>query len=192
MRRPPGGSHMDRWIGVLVAIVIVAVVAWLMVRSWKRRTKRDAAMTAYAPPSARGESALETEVLYVATTPVGQPLERLAVRGLAFRGAAHIEVIPEGVVIRIAGESTVFLPADRITAAGEASYAIDRGVEREGLVAITWIAQVDDPERVAPFVDSYLRARYPGDTARIIAAVNDIAAARTVPRPEQESEASDD
>jgi hypothetical protein len=183
---------MDRWIGVLVAIVIVAIVAWLMVRSWKRRTKRDATMTAYTPPTAHGEPTLEAEVLYVATTPVGQPLERLAVRGLAFRGAARIEVIPEGVVIRIAGESTVFLPADRITAAGEASYAIDRAVEPGGLVAITWIAHVDDPEQVAPFVDSYLRARFPGDSARIIAAVNDIAAARTVPRPEQESEASDD
>ena len=49
-----------------------------------------------------------------------------------------------------------------------------------------------DPEQPTPYVDSYLRTRYPGDSARIIAAVNDIAAARTAPRPEQESEASDD
>jgi hypothetical protein len=183
---------VDRWVGVLVAVVIVGIAAWLMVRSWRRRTKRDEAMAAYPLPAVHGEPLLATEVLYVATTPIGEPLERLAVQGLAFRGAAHLEVLPEGVVLRIAGEPANFLPADRISAAGEASYAIDRAVEPEGIVVISWIVQVDDNERVAPFVDSYLRARYPGDTARIVAAVNDIAAARFAPRQEQESEASDD
>jgi len=183
---------VDRWVGVLVAVVIVGIAAWLMARSWRRRTKRDEAMAAYPLPSVHGEPLLATEVLYVATTPIGQPIERLAVQGLAFRGTAHLEVLPEGVMLRIAGEPANFLPADRISAAGEASYAIDRAVEPEGLVVISWIVRVDDPERVAPFVDSYLRARYPGDTARIVAAVNDIAAARIAPRPEQESEASDD
>ena len=64
----------------------------------------------------------------------------------------------------------------------------------EGLVAVTWIANVSDAEHPAPHVDSYLRARYPGDSARIIAAVEDIAAAHVASRPEtqQESEASDD
>src|SRR5690606_21402947 len=113
-------------------------------------------------------------------------------QGLAFRGAAHLEVLPEGLLIRIAGEPAIFLPADRIVEAGAATYVIDRGVEPEGLIAVTWIVQVDDPERVAPHVDSTFRARYPGDPARIIAAVNDIAAAPMAPRPEQESEASDD
>lgn len=183
---------MDKWIGILVAVVIVALAVWLMVRSWRRRTTRDSTLSAYPLPASHGGPLLETEVLYVATTPVGQPLERLAVHGLAFRGAAHLEVLPEGVVLRIAGEQANFVPAERISAAGEASYAIDRAVEPEGLVAISWIVQVDDPDRVAPLVDSYLRARYPGDTARIIAAVNDIAAAPIAPRPEQESEASDD
>lgn len=183
---------MDKWIGAVVAIVIVGVVAWLMLRSWKRRTVRDETLSAYPLPAEHGDPVLETEVLYVATTPVGQPLERLAVQGLAFRGAAHLEVWPEGLVVRIAGEAATFVPADRIVSAGEATYVIDRGVEPEGLVAIQWIVQVHDPERVAPQADSYFRARYPGDSARIIAAVHDIAAAPMAPRPEQESEASDD
>ena len=184
--------RLEQWIGLLVAVVIVGMAAWLMRRSWKRRTTRDETLSAFELPDEHGEPILETEVLYVATTPVGEPLERLAVQGLAFRGAAHLEVLPEGVVLRIAGESASFLPSDRIVSAGEASYAIDRGVEPEGLVAITWIAHVADPDTRAPHVDSYLRARYPGDSARIIAAVNDIAAARAASRPEKESEASDD
>ena len=183
---------MGEWIGAVVAIVIVAVVAWLMIRSWRRRTERDETISSYPMPSALAAATLEAEVLYVATTPTGQPLERLAVQGLAFRGSGRIELSPGGLVLRIAGEPATYLPAERIVAAGEASYAIDRGVEPEGLVAITWIAQVADPELTAPHVDSYLRARYPGDSARIIAAVNDIAAAHAASRPEQESEASDD
>lgn len=183
---------MGEWIGAVVAIVIVAVVAWLMIRSWRRRTERDETISAYPMPSALAAATLEAEVLYVATTPTGQPLERLAVQGLAFRGSARIELSADGLVLRIAGEPATYLPAERIVAAGEASYAIDRAVEPEGLVAITWIAQVADPEHTAPHVDSYLRSRYPGDSARIIAAVNDIAAAHVASRPEQESEASDD
>ncbi len=185
----------EQWIGLLVAVVIVGMAAWLMRRSWKRRTTRDEALSAYELPAEHGVPVLETEVLYVATTPVDEPIERLAVQGLAFRGAARIEVLPEGVVLRIAGEPANYLPAERIVSAGAASYAIDRGVEPDGLIVITWIVRLAhsaDVTAVPPRVDSYLRARFPGDSARIIAAVNDIAAAPPAPRPDQESEASDD
>ncbi len=187
--------RVEHWMGLLIAVVVVGMAAWLMRRSWRRRTTRDAALAAYELPGRLGDAVLEAEVLYVATTPVAEPLERLAVQGLAFRGAAHLEVRPEGVVLRIAGEAANFLPAERIVAAGQASYAVDRGVEPEGLVALTWmvrLAQAPDAAAAPALVDSYLRARYPGDSARIIAAVNDIAAASPASRQNQESEDSDD
>ena len=185
---------MDKWIGAIVSLVIVAVAVWLMYRSWRRRTVRDESLSAYPVPASHAEPILETEVLYVATTPIGEPLERLAVRGLAYRGSARIEVLLEGIILRIAGESTSFIPADRLAGAEMASYAIDRGVEPEGLIAVTWIASERDTVEPPPRVDSYLRARYPGDPARIIQAINDIAAAPAASRPKQnqESEASDD
>ncbi|MEF3403876.1 PH-like domain-containing protein [Agromyces sp. CCNWLW203] len=197
---------MDKVIGAVVAIAVVALVGWLMYRSWKRRTKRDESLGSYPVPAEHGAPTVDAEVLYVATTPLGEPLERLAVHGLAFRGSGHVEVLPEGVILRIAGESLTFIPADRLVGAQLASYAIDRGVEPEGLVALTWIAQErGTTEPVEPRVDSYVRARYPGDPARIVQAVNDIAAAPAAPRsehdiaaaptalrPEQESEASHD
>jgi hypothetical protein len=183
---------VDRWIGVLVAVLIVAVVAWLMLRSWRRRTVRDETLSSYPVPVSLGAPVFETEVLYVATTPASEPLERLAVAGLAFRGSARIEVLAEGVILRIAGESTTFIPADRLVGAGLASYAIDRGVEPEGLVALTWIPLEREPAETEPRVDSYVRARYPGDPARIVRALNDIAAAPAARGPKQESEASDD
>ncbi|KRC62883.1 hypothetical protein ASE14_03490 [Agromyces sp. Root81] len=184
---------MDKFIGIVVAVAIVAVAGWLMFRSWKRRTVRDETLGSYPVPAVHGAPVLDAEVLYVATTPIGEPLERLAVQGLAFRGSAHVEVLPEGVILRIAGESTTFIPTDRLVGAQLASFAIDRGVEPEGLIALTWIAQERGAaEHAEPRVDSYVRARYPGDPARIIQAVNDIAAASVAQRPEQESEASND
>lgn len=183
---------MDKWIGVLVAVAVVVVVAWLMVRSWRRRSARDESLSSYPVPTTLSVPVLETEVLYVATTPAAEPLERLAVPGLAFRGSARIEVLAEGVILRIAGESTTFIPADRLIEAGLASYAIDRGVEPEGLIALTWIPLEREPAETGLRVDSYVRARYPGDPARIVRAVNDIAAAPVAQRPKQESEASDD
>ncbi|MFC5790687.1 hypothetical protein EDM22_16955 [Agromyces tardus] len=185
---------MDKLPGLLVAVAVVALAAWLMWRSWRRRTVRDASLGAYPVPATLGAASVGTEALYVATTPEGQPLERLAVEGLAFRGSARLEIVPEGVLIRIAGESTSFIPREQLVGAGVATYAIDRGVEPEGLVAITWIVRQTgaDDETPAPRVDSYLRARYAGDSATIIAAVNDIAAAPAAQRPELESEASDD
>jgi len=185
---------VDRWPVILIAVAVVAVAGWLMWRSWRRRSVRDESLHAYPAPATVGTASVEAEALYVATTPEGEPLERLAVEGLAFRGSALVQVLPEGVLIRIAGESTSFIPRERLVGAGAATYAIDRGVEREGLVALTWIVRRTgaDDDTPAPRVDSYLRARYPGDSARIIAAVNDIAAAPAAPRPELESEASDD
>lgn len=185
---------MDKWIGALVAILILAVIAWLMVRSWRRRAQRDSVLSAYPVPASRSDAVFEAEILYVATTPADEPLERLAVQGLAFRGAGRVEVMPEGVALRIAGEPVSFIPADRLTGAATASYAIDRGVEPEGLIAISWIAATsEETEAEPPRVDSYLRARYSGDQARILRAIDDIAAAPAAPRPEQhESEASDD
>ena len=185
---------MDRWPAIVVAVAIVGVAAWLMIRSWRRRSTRDASFAAYPAPAALGASRFEAEVLYVATTPEGEPLERLAVDGLAFRGSGRIEVLPEGVMIRVAGELPSFLPREQVVGAGAATYAIDRGVEPEGLVVITWNVRQSDAAEETPAVrvDSYLRARHTGDTASIIAAVNDIAAAPPAPRPELESEASDD
>ncbi|WP_353814195.1 PH-like domain-containing protein [Agromyces zhanjiangensis] len=182
----------SRWIGALVAVAIVAVAAWLMWRSWRRRTVRDETLAAYGPPADPGSTILEIEALYVATTPEGDPLERLAVEGLAFRGSARVEVHRTGVLLRVAGEHPSFIPADRIAAAGTATYAIDRGVEPEGLVALTWIVDDRSEPEVPTRVDSYLRCRYPGDSARFVAAVNEIAAAPEAPQPDaEESEASD-
>jgi hypothetical protein len=207
-------------VGALVGALVVGLAGWLMWRSWRRRSRRDAAIGSYPVPTGLGEPSVDAEVLYVATTPAGRPLERLALPGLGFRGAGHVAIHPEGVLLRIAGEQPTFVPAPQLVGAGTASYAIDRGVEPDGLVAITWVPRGPepaapeasaareasaapeasavpeasahpDPTHASTHVDSYLRARYPGDAARIIAAVTELAAAHT-PRPDATERGTND
>jgi len=137
-------------LGVMVAVTIalLAVLVW----AWWRRTRRDAALVApigEIPAGAATLSAFPT--LYVATTRHGEPLERLAIGGLAFRSRSDVTVTDAGVALDLTGKPRVFVAADRIEGVGQATVAIDRVVEPEGLVRLEW--RLDD----GTVVDSYLR-----------------------------------
>jgi hypothetical protein len=109
-------------------------------------------------------------VLYVATTTAGQPLDRLTVRPLGFRGRAAARVHDAGLVLAIDGEREVLVPADRITGSGLATYAIDRVVEEGGLVAVTWILD----EAAGTPVDTYLRVIDPREKTALVDALQRI------------------
>jgi len=156
---------------VLIAAIFLAIMIW-MAASWRRRVRHDSALVPEPlAPAARGESlCLLEEGMYVATTEHGEPLERLAIGALTYPGRARIEVTSTGVGIRIAGEDEIFLRADRLLGAGRATWTIDRAVEKDGLIFVTW-----QPDAHGP-ADSYLRVVDPGDGDRIVDAITTIAA----------------
>lgn len=137
-----------------LAITVAAVLALLavLVWAWHRRSRRDAGL--HAPV---GEAPADAAVratfaaLYVATTRHGEPLERLAITGLGFRSKADVTVTDAGVALDLTGRPRVFVPSDRIAGVAQATVAIDRVVERDGLVRLSW--RPDD----VTVVDSYLR-----------------------------------
>lgn len=131
-----------------VALALLGVLAW----AWWRRTRRDAHLVAPAgePPAGTAVRASFT-ALYVATTRHGEPLERLAISGLGFRSKADVTVTDAGVALDLTGKPRVFLPAGRIAEVAQATLAIDRVVERDGLARLSW--RLDD----GTVVDSYLR-----------------------------------
>jgi len=133
---------------VAVAVALIALLAW----AWWRRTRRDSVLQApigEAPPDA---AILSTRgALYVATTRHGEPLERLAIRGLGFRSRADLTVTSAGVALDLTGQPRYFLPTERIVEVAQATVVIDRVVERDGLVRITWRVNADT------VVDSYIR-----------------------------------
>ncbi len=135
-------------ITIAAVIVLFGVLAW----AWWRRTRRDSGLHAPVGEVPVGAATLAAhEVLYVATTRHDEPLERLAIRGLAFRSRADITVTDAGLAFDLTGQPRLFLPADRIVDVDQATVAIDRVVERDGLVRIAWRADA------ATVVDSYLR-----------------------------------
>ncbi|MFG6445695.1 hypothetical protein ACFXP7_10220 [Microbacterium sp. P06] len=133
---------------IAIALLVLGLLAW----SWWRRTRRDAAYpapVAELPDGAKTTATFTT--LYVATTRHGEPLERLAIRGLGFRARADVTVTDKGVAVDLAGQPRMVFGLDRLVDAAQATVAIDRVVERDGLTRLTWRADG------ATIVDSYFR-----------------------------------
>ncbi len=133
---------------VAVALALLAVGVW----AWRRRVRRDSGLIApvgEAPAGARTIGVFPA--LYVATTRHGEPLERLAVSGLAFRSRADVTVTDAGAAVDLTGRPRIFLDAGRIVAVEQSTVAIDRVVERDGLTLVAW--RTDD----GTVVDSYFR-----------------------------------
>lgn len=133
---------------VAVTVVLLGVLVW----AWRRRSRRDARLNAPVgeiPAGAATRSAWPA--LYVATTRHGDPLERLAIDGLGFRSRCDVTVTDAGVALDLTGQARLFLAADRIQDVAQATVAIDRVVERDGLVRLSW--RLED----GTVVDSYFR-----------------------------------
>jgi hypothetical protein len=162
---------------VITALVMLTVLA-LMLRSWRRRTARDAGVPAGHPlPAETGRELASAATLYVATTPRDQPLERLAIPGLGFRARGGISVTEQGVLLELAGSPALFIPTDAIELVSDATWAIDRAVEPGGLFLLGWrLAQgtASAPDAGTASVDSYFRFSDPADRTAIRAALNSL------------------
>lgn len=133
---------------IAAAVVLLALGVW----AWRRRTRRDSGLIAPVGEAPAGAEVLaQFSGLYVATTRRGEPLERLAIRGLGFRSRVDIVVTSSGVALDLTGQSRLFIPTGRIDDVGQATVAIDRVVEKDGLVRLSWTIDEASP------VDSYFR-----------------------------------
>ncbi|MFH8249822.1 hypothetical protein ACH3VR_05565 [Microbacterium sp. B2969] len=139
--------------GALLTMISVAVALLVtLVWAWIRRTRRDQALRAPVVDAPAGANVTTSfDGFYVATTKHGEPLERLAIRGLGFRSRAEVIVTDHGVALDLTGQPRVFLPTARIVGVAQATVAIDRAVEPDGLVRLDW--RTDD----GTVVDSYFR-----------------------------------
>lgn len=178
---------MNRLIFALVWIAIVGVVLAAMWWGWRRRTQRDAGVHGVAVLA--GEVlATFTDVQYVSTTPVGEPLVRVAAPGLRYRGFAEITVRRDGVTVQVRGELPVHLHADDIVGSATVSRRIGKAVERDGLALLVW--RSDDRE-----LESSFRFAQRADQSSFGALVAEIAwadsgAAGTAPGDTERAEAS--
>ncbi len=142
-----------------VVIIALAVVGWML----RRRRQRDIPAPQQVPAEL-GATIAEFDGFYVSTTLDGQPLNRVAVRGLGFRARAGVTITEAGVVLALPGNN-VFIPRADIREVTRAQYTIDRVVEPGGLVLLAWRLG-DTP------LDSYLRV---DRTEELVSALESIA-----------------
>jgi hypothetical protein len=167
----------SRTLATIIIVVVLIGVLTLMLRSWRRRTARDAGLGAgYPQPADLGRDLASAAALYVATTPRDQPLERLAIPGLGFRARGGVSVTPHGVLLELAGSPALFIPAAAVERVTDATWAIDRAVEPGGLMLLGWRLADDDPTGAPVSVDSYFRFSDPADRRAIGAAITSLAA----------------
>ncbi|KGJ79174.1 hypothetical protein GY21_05850 [Cryobacterium roopkundense] len=185
---------MDRLLPTVIVVVVLLSVFTLMYRSWRKRSKRDSAIVAGYPfPSAPGKVLAVARGYYVATTPRDTPLERLFIPGLGFRARAEITATDAGVTLDLTGSRSVFVPVGAIDILTPATWAIDRVVEKDGLMLLGWQLPPVSPGLNAPAeagrsVDSYFRIIDPSERVRLVDAIRSIAAGATGPADRDESE----
>ncbi|MFK4760761.1 hypothetical protein ACI3KS_07485 [Microbacterium sp. ZW T5_45] len=142
---------MSREVAIALWIVFALVILALMTIAWRRRLRRDSALSAPLGVPEHAEVVDRHEVLYVSTTRHDEPLERLTISPLAYRARGEAAVTDRGLALCLDGAPTVFLASSRLVGVDRATVTIDRVVEPGGLVRVAWNADDDT------IVDSYLR-----------------------------------
>ena len=130
---------MDRPELMAIVIAFLLLLLALMVVGWQARKRRQSGVAKpAAPPEERGAVLGTFDGKYVATTAVGNKLDRIAVHGLGFRGFAAVEVTESGVLVQIDGADDFWIPRADLRAHSKATWTIDRVVEQDGLELLEW------------------------------------------------------
>jgi MYXO-CTERM domain-containing protein len=152
---------------IVVALLVLALLG--MAWSWRRRRRAQGGIALPPVPAELGATRLTVPGLLVATTFSGRPLDRVVADGLGFRAQATLSVTDGGVLVERAGGAPFLVPAG--SSAGTASWALDKGVERDGLTVLAW-SLVDGDGAAVPVESAF---RLPPDTqAALLAALRSI------------------
>ena len=169
----------DRLLAAAFVIALLLGLLALMYLGWRKRQRSQSELPAPLPvPNDPGTELIRVNGLYVASTLVDDPLNRVAVSGLGYRARASVGVFESGIVLRLAGERDAFLPATDVIAVGRSTWTIDRVVESGGLVRITW--RLGDT-----VLDSFIRITEQADPTALIRAIETITEAASHARNEE-------
>ena len=152
-------------VAVIVLVSAAVFTSWAL--AWRRRRRRDAALRPAPLTGALGELLADFDVLVLSTTRSDDPLERVAVDGLAVRSSAVLLVREAGIVFRLPGSAPdVVIGRDSLRGVGHANWALDRGSGGDRIVLIRWWAGGPD---AGAEIDTAVRHAEP---AAIVAAVS--------------------
>lgn len=136
---------MERVLPVSIVAVVVLGILTLMLIAWRRRASKAEPVSLASELDCPGERRQElSDLFYVATTFRDAPLERVAIRGLRFRGFADVSLFDEGIVITVRGEAPCAIPRAKLTGVTTQQLTIDKVVEPNGLIAVHWMSALGE------------------------------------------------
>lgn len=117
-------------------ILLVFLVVWRVYVSVQRRKVQQQAQLEKPKPSIGGVEL--GDVFYASTVFGDSQLNRVWAHGMGGRGKAKLFIDPQGISLERVGEQSIFIPKGDLLAMGRVSATIDKGVEKNGLLALTW------------------------------------------------------
>ncbi|MFM7013716.1 MAG: hypothetical protein ACKOXT_01830 [Actinomycetota bacterium] len=121
----------------LIALGLAAIGIFFAYFSWKKaRSNQEKSLN--EPHWIETENSSGVEGFYVATTFAGEPLNRVSAYGLGARGRVGISLETEGLELHRVGERSFQISWASIKGLDTNSAVIDRAVERDGLVSVSW------------------------------------------------------
>ena len=135
------GTLVGSLIMAAIVVVAIAVVIQLMLRGWRRRAERQAALIGALPPlpDTVGPAIVPpTRGLYVGSTLVPHWNDRVAVGDLGFRHKAVLTRYPEGIMLQRTGAGPIWIPDESITEIRTEKSLAGKALTHEGILAIRW------------------------------------------------------
>ncbi|ORB17377.1 PH-like domain-containing protein [Mycobacterium noviomagense] len=124
-----------------VLALVIALVISLMVRGWRHRGERQAALIGALPevPETVGSAIVApTSGIYVGCTLAPRWHDRVAVGDLGYRSKAVLTRYPEGILVQRSKASPIWIPQESITAIRTERGMVGKVTTRDGILAIRW------------------------------------------------------
>jgi hypothetical protein len=124
-----------------VLVVLIAFLLQLMLRGWRHRALRQAALIGQLPalPETVGSAIVApTRGLYVGSTLAPSWLDRIAVGDLGYRSKAVLTRYPEGIMVQRSGATPIWIPQQAITAIRTERGIAGKAITHDGILAIRW------------------------------------------------------
>jgi len=129
---------------LIMAAVLAVVIAFLiqaMMRGWRHRGERQAALIGTLPslPDTVGAPVVTaTKGLYVGSTLAPHWNDRVAVGDLGYRARAVLTRYPEGIMLQRTGAGPIWIPDASITGIRTERAMAGKALTHEGILAIRW------------------------------------------------------
>lgn len=134
------GTLVGSLIFAAVLVVVIAVAIQLMMRSWQRRSRRQAELIGTLPemPDEVGAATITTRGSYCGSVMAPTLNERIAAGDLGYRSKAVLTRYAEGIMVERQRAQPIWIPQDSITAIRMERRMAGRVTARIGILVIRW------------------------------------------------------